>query len=235
MQFKKALGVFSLSATLVLSGCASGSFGSAKSSLDSGDDAQFFSSSGWGACGVGALTGALGGALAGQAIGKDTTSTVAGAAIGAVAGCGVGMGANYYLEKQRTQYAKKEDRLKAYIADVQQNSEMVSKATAKLNSVTTKNKALMAQLNAQLKSGAIKQADAKKQLAQVDADIKAGNERLAKMKENLQQFQNAAKQDNFGTKGKALDRDITKLSKQIQAYEGALNAQAKQRSALQVG
>ena len=91
--------------------------------------------------------------------GGDTESTVAGAAIGGAAGCAAGMSANYYLEKQRKTYVKKEDRLNAYIADVRQNSQMVQKSTAKLNAATAKNNQLIAKVNSQLKSGTIQKAE----------------------------------------------------------------------------
>lgn len=48
MKLKKTFGVLILSSSLALAGCAG--TGSSSSSLDSGDDAKFFSSSGWGSC-----------------------------------------------------------------------------------------------------------------------------------------------------------------------------------------
>ena len=98
MKLKKTFGVLILSSSLALAGCAG--TGSSSSSLDSGDDAKFFSSSGWGSCAWGAAGGAALGALTGLLTGGDTESTVAGAAIGGAAGCAAGMSANYYLEKK---------------------------------------------------------------------------------------------------------------------------------------
>ena len=216
MKLKKTFGVLILSSSLALAGCAG--TGSSSSSLDSGDDAKFFSSSGWGSCAWGAAGGAALGALTGLLTGGDTESTVAGAVIGGAAGCAAGMTSNYYLEKQRKTYAKKEDRLNAYIADVRQNSQMVQKSTAKLNAATAKNNQLIAKVNSQLKSGAIQKAEAKQQLAQVDADIKA-----------------ARSERSSGSASKRLDQDILQLKKQVSTYEQALQAQVKQRSAIQVG
>ena len=234
MKLKKTFGVLVLSSSLVLAGCAG--TGSSSSSLDSGDDAKFFSSSGWGSCAWGAAGGAALGALAGLAIGGDTKSTVTGAVVGGAAGCGAGMTTNYYLEKQRKTYVKKEDRLNAYIADVRQNSQMVEKSTAKLNAATARNNQLIAKVNSQLKSGAIQKAEAKQQLAQVDADIKAAKERLSAMKSNLNMLSDTAKAErSSGAASKKLDQEIAQLRKQVSTYEQALQAQVKQRSAIQVG
>ena len=213
MKLKKTFGVLILSSSLALAGCAG--TGSSSSSLDSGDDAKFFSSSGWGSCAWGAAGGA---------------------AIGGAAGCAAGMSANYYLEKQRKTYVKKEDRLNAYIADVRQNSQMVQKSTAKLNAATAKNNQLIAKVNSQLKSGTIQKAEAKQQLAQVDADIKAAQERLSVMKSNLNMLSDTAKAErSSGASSKRLDQEISQLRKQVSTYEQALQAQVKQRSAIQVG
>ena len=227
MKLKNTFGVLILSSSLALAGCAG--TGSSSSSLDSGDDAKFFSSSGWGSCAWGAAGGAALGALTGLLTGGDTESTVAGAVIGGAAGCAAGMTSNYYLEKQRKTYAKKEDRLNAYIADVRQNSQMVQKSTAKLNAATAKNNQLIAKVNSQLKSGAIQKAEAKQQLAQVDADIKAAQS-------NLNMLSEAARSErSSGSASKRLDQDILQLKKQVSTYEQALQAQVKQRSAIQVG
>ena len=234
MKLKKTFGVLMLSSSLALAGCAG--TGSSSSSLDSGDDAKFFSSSGWGSCAWGAAGGAALGALTGLLTGGDTESTVAGAAIGGAAGCAAGMTANYYLEKQRKTYVKKEDRLNAYIADVRQNSQMVQKSTAKLNAATAKNNQLIAKVNSQLKAGTIQKAEAKQQLAQVDADIKAAKERLSVMKSNLNMLSDTAKAErSSGASSKRLDQEISQLRKQVSTYEQALQAQVKQRSAIQVG
>lgn len=131
---------------------------------------------------------------------------------------------------------KKEDRLNAYIADVRQNSQMVQKSTAKLNAATAKNNQLIAKVNSQLKSGTIQKAEAKQQLAQVDADIKAAQERLSVMKSNLNMLSDTAKAErSSGASSKRLDQEISQLRKQVSTYEQALQAQVKQRSAIQVG
>ncbi|MGX2969323.1 hypothetical protein [Ursidibacter sp. B-7004-1] len=235
MKLKQTFGILTLSSAIALSGC-SNMPGSSSSSLSGGDDAEFFSSSGWGSCAIGALGGAILGAGGTLLAGGSTESAIIGGVAGGLAGCGAAMTADYYLEKQRKTYARKEDRLNAYIADIRKNSQMVAKSTAKLQSQTNKNNSLIKTLNAQLKAGTIKREDAKKQLAQIDKDIEAAQNRLKGMKSNFAVLNGAAKEEKkAGTRSKALDRDIAQLNKQIATYEKILNAQVKQRSAIQVG
>lgn len=235
MKLKQTLGIFTLSSAVALSGC-SNLPGSSSSQLSSGDDAQFFSESGWSSCVGGALTGAVVGGLGTILAGGSTDHAVVGAVAGGVAGCAGAMTADYYLEKQRKTYVKKEDRLNAYIADIRKNSQMVEKSTAKLQAAANKNNRLIADLNSQLKAGKIKQDEARKQLAQIDSDISAAQSRLKGMKANYEVLSSAAKKEKAsGAQGKQLDQNIAKLNKQIAAYEKILSAQVKQRSAIRVG
>ncbi|WP_075552895.1 hypothetical protein, partial [Pasteurella multocida] len=155
---------------------------------------------------------------------------------GAAAGCGALMGTNYYLEKQRKAYAKKEDRLNAYIAETRKNSDMVRKATAKAKTQLDRNNKTLVNLNKQLKSGAIQQADAKKQLAQIDADIKAAQNNLASMKKRAQTLREvASKEKSSGLNVSRFEAEIASLNKQIATYERLVDASSKQRSAIQIG
>ncbi|OBW91064.1 membrane protein [Gallibacterium genomosp. 3] len=231
------LSVLALSTTLILTGCQNvGSTSSSRSSLSSGEEAQFFSESGLGACAWGAAGGAVLGAGAALLAGKDAgTATVAGVA-GAAVGCGALMGTNYYLEKQRKSYAKTEDRLNSYIAETRKNSEMVRRATAKAKGQLTQNNRLLANMNKQLKSGAIQKAEAQKQLAQIDADINAAKNNLASMKKRAQTLREvASKEKASGMKVGKFEAEIANLNKQIAAYERLVDASTKQRSAIRLG
>ncbi|EJS86360.1 hypothetical protein AAUPMB_18356 [Pasteurella multocida subsp. multocida str. Anand1_buffalo] len=54
--------------------------------------------------------------------------------------------------------------MNAYIAETRKNSDMVRKATAKAKTQLDRNNKTLVNLNKQLKSGAIQQADAKNNL-----------------------------------------------------------------------
>ncbi|GJH43361.1 hypothetical protein [Pasteurella canis] len=235
---KSIFSVLTLSAAIALSGCqnvGSSYFGS-KSSLSTGEEAEFFSDSGLSACAWGAAGGAVLGAGTALLAGKSaSTATVAGVA-GAAVGCGALMGTNYYLEQQRKAYAKKEDRLNSYIAETRKNSDMVRKATAKAKTQLDKNNRALANLNKQLKSGALQKADAQKQLAQIDADISAAQSNLASMKKRAQTLREvASKEKSNGLNVGRFETEIASLNKQIAAYERLVDASSKQRSAIQIG
>lgn len=235
---KSILSVLTLSTAVVLAGCQNmgGSYFGSKSSLSTGEEAEFFSDSGWNACAWGAAGGAVLGAGAALLSGKDAGTATAVGAAGAAVGCGALMGTNYYLEKQRKAYAKKEDRLNAYIAETRKNSDMVKKATAKAKTQLDRNNKTLVNLNKQLKSGAIQQADAKKQLAQIDADIKAAQNNLASMKKRAQTLREvASKEKSSGLNVSRFEAEIASLNKQIATYERLVDASSKQRSAIQIG
>ncbi|HHT7855467.1 hypothetical protein [Pasteurella multocida] len=235
---KSILGVLTLSTAVVLAGCQNtgGSYFGSQSSLSTGEEAEFFSDSGWNACAWGAAGGAVLGAGVALLSGKDAGTAAAVGVAGAAAGCGALMGTNYYLEKQRKAYAKKEDRLNAYIAETRKNSDMVRKATAKAKRQLDKNNKALANLNKQLKSGAIQQADAKKQLAQIDADIKAAQNNLVAMKKRAQTLREvASKEKSSGLNVSRFEAEIASLNKQITTYERLVDASSKQRSAIQIG
>ncbi|HDR1196001.1 hypothetical protein M8853_07335 [Pasteurella multocida] len=235
---KSILGVLTLSTAVVLAGCQNtgDSYFGSQSSLSTGEEAEFFSDSGWNACAWGAAGGAVLGAGVALLSGKDAGTAAAVGVAGAAAGCGALMGTNYYLEKQRKAYAKKEDRLNAYIAETRKNSDMVRKATAKAKTQLDRNNKTLVNLNKQLKSGAIQQADAKKQLAQIDADIKAAQNNLASMKKRAQTLREvASKEKSSGLNVSRFEAEIASLNKQIATYERLVDASSKQRSAIQIG
>lgn len=231
---KSLLGVFTLSAIVALSGCKAMS--SSSSSSLQGEEIEFFSSSGAGACAIGAVGGAILGVGGALLSGADTGTVVAVGVGAAAAGCGAAMGADYYLEKQRKTYSNKESRLKSYIADTRKNSQMVERATNKARNQLAKNNQLMADLNRQLKSGKIQKAEAEKQLARVDEDLKVARNTLEGMKQREKTLRDVARQEKAsGVKVGKFEAEIASLNKKIAAYEKIVLAYAKQRSAIQVG
>lgn len=227
------LGICTLSAAVALTGCKSMS--SSSSSLSQGDEVQFFSSSGWGACAIGAAGGAVLGGVGALLSGADAGTATAVGVGAAVVGCGAAMGADYYLEKQRKAYAKKEDRLKSYLSEVRKNSQMVERATVKVKNQLARNNQLIQNLDRQLKNGQIQKADAQKQLAKVDADLKSAEDLLEGMRKREKTLREVAQKEKAGgMKVNQLDAEIARLNKKITAYERIVQASSKQRSAIQV-
>ena len=186
LKTKKSLGlILTLASSIVLSGCQSFGSSSADARLNSKavqNEAKLFGSSGIGACLMGGVTGALLGGGATALATKDGEKAAVGAAAGAVAGCAAGLGANYYLEKQRTAYASKEARLNAAIRDVQSQNAYMQADINNAKLVINEDLKKLTALNKQIKAKSIENSQAKAQLAKVDANI-------AKLKENRASFQ----------------------------------------------
>lgn len=122
---------FMLIAGVLLSGCAStgsNSLGMGAPAPDprltQGTDAQFFSKSGYQACAMGA-----GAAVLACVLGNPGNKAVCMIAAG-VAACGVAMGANYYVDQRRSEYADTNQRLQKYNSDVQLDTQKVVMRTA---------------------------------------------------------------------------------------------------------
>lgn len=226
---KSFLSAFALSATLVLSGCQT--FGGASNSnvdprLTQNGQAEFFSKSGWQACAVGAGIG-IGGCLIGS------KNPAACAAIAAVAACGVLMGANYYYDQQRVIYKTKEERLNAYIKDVEKDTDEVNSLSSSAKKVLAQNNQTLRSLKAKIKSGEISQTAKESELAAIDANLKFLNEKLSKAKDALQQWKDlAAKEASGGVKSKNLNRKIANLGKKVAELEKLVSNTANQRAAI---
>ena len=151
---------------MILTGCQNSGGASSKDvdpTLTKSNSAKFFSKSAWQSCAVGAGIGGIGCVL----LGGKTGTCLASAAVG----CGVLMGANYYLDTKRAEFADAEMRLDAYIQDVQQNTYEVQAVTETAKAVLDKNLATLKTLNKQIKSQTVNQTQAKNELTQIDANI----------------------------------------------------------------
>lgn len=214
--------VLSLSASIVLTGCQGG-LGNRVSNSDIDpafkEQVDFFSDSGKVACGAGALVGGVLGAVVAKNKGASTEETIAAGVGGAAVGCAVAGGANYYLEKNRKAYAKKEDQLNATIADAKEVNQKLSQGLAKAQSAIARDKTAIADLEKQLKSKAISQAEADKQLASMKKRANGINAMLKGAKERRDALV-ASYNEYRAEKGSSqLDKEIKKLNQQIVKLE----------------
>jgi hypothetical protein len=231
-----------LAASLVLAGCQGGFGTSADSRLNSKTEqyeAQFFGSSGWGACAVGAVGGALVGALAGQVKGKDTETTLKGAAIGAAGGCVTAMGYNYYLEKQRVNNATAEAQINSAINDVKTLNAGISQDIRSAQSVINEDISKLKALNQQIKNKTIEASAARQELAKVDANLKQLKKTRTSMQNQYDEFVKVSKQlqsDGAKTvKTTSLNKEIAQVKKQISQMDSMIASLTSQRTAIQVG
>src|SRR5690554_226486 len=119
-SLKKLLVGSAVAGALLLTGCAStgssmlsGNQSAADPRLTQGNDAQFFSKSGFQACAAGAVVGVTACMLSGSS-NRAQCAVIAG--LGA---CGVAMGANFYLDQRRNEYASTTERLEVMSQDIQ--------------------------------------------------------------------------------------------------------------------
>src|SRR5690606_32339231 len=154
-----------LAAALVISGCAStGSslLGGAQTDprLTQGNDAEFFSRSGFQACAGAAAIGVAACMLAASADKKAMCAIAAG-----VAACGIAMGTNYYLDYRRSQYKSTGEMLDAITNDVEQDTQKLQARSQTLQEVMASDQQKLAQLKLEVDQNKIDQAAAQKRLA----------------------------------------------------------------------
>ena len=226
----KLIVTLTLCISLILSGCQASGGASSKDvdpDLSKSNSAKFFSKSAWQSCAVGAGIGGIGCVL----LGGKTGTCLASAAVG----CGVMMGANYYLDTKRAEYADAEMRLDVYIQDVQQNTYEVQAVTESARAVLDKNLATLKSLNKQINSQSVTKTQAQKDLTQIDANIAYLKDKLSRMKKVENDWVSISSQERqSGVNVSKLDKEINQLHKQIAVLEKQINLVTQQRSAVRV-
>ena len=227
-----------LSATLILSGCASTGSGllggaSADPRLTSGSDAQFFSKSGFQACATGAGVAALA-CLASNAGNKPACMLVAG-----IAACGVAMGGNYYLDQRRSEYANTNERLKAITSDVQADTQRIVARTETAYAVIQDDKRHLAQIQKQIATKQMDEAKAKTELAQIDQNIAVMNRDLANMTKRAEEYEKVAQQERSDGANKnnvaKQDKDIANMRSKINVHQSEVASIYDQRNSNKIG
>ncbi|OCG20337.1 hypothetical protein [Gilliamella sp. App4-10] len=216
--------------SLILTGCQ-GSGGVSSRNVDpaltKSNTAKFFSKSAWQSCAVGAGLGGIGCMLAGGKTGVCLAS--------AAVGCGVLMGANYYLDSKRAEYADTEMRLDVYIQDIQKNTYEVQAVTQTAKAVLDKNLATLKVLNNQIKNDTLNKKQAQKELNQIDANIAYLTDKLQRMKQVENDWILISSQERqSGVNVSKLDQQISQLHKQIAVLGNQINFVTQQRSAVKV-
>ncbi|MBP8237219.1 MAG: hypothetical protein KAX63_05820 [Pseudomonas sp.] len=224
-----------LALALMLSGCQTTGTTSANQApvdprLANSSSAKFFSKSGWQACAGGALVGALACQL-----GNPSEKTQCMIAAGLV-GCGVGMGANYYLDNQRSQYANAEDRLDATIADVRKDNQELQMLSDTARTVIADDKRKIEQIKRDIASNKVQREQAQKQIATIDANTAYLKKSLADVRTKQQEWTKvAAAERNSGARTDTLDAEIGKMQKQVAQLESEIDQLYRQRSSIQLG
>lgn len=204
--------------------------GQADPRLTGNDSAQFFSKSGWQACGGGALVGVLGCQLGNPSDKKNCMLKAA------LAGCGVAMGVNYYLDQRRSEYSNEEQRLNIMLNDVREDNRKLQSLTQTARSVMAEDRQQIEQIKRDIAAKKVDRSQAKKQIAEIDANTQYLKKSLADLKSREKQWREvAAAERASGARVDVLDVEINRLNQQVASLETEINELYKQRSAIQLG
>ena len=237
--------ICALISTLLLSGCAqtgsqalnnnaptASSSTSADTRLTSGKDAQFFSKSGYQACLLSA-----GAAITTCVVFSSKNKAECAIAAG-IAACGVAMGANYYLDNRRAQYADTTQRLKAMDADIQKDTNSVVERTNTAKQVIAENNKTLTQLSLEKDNAGFDKAAAQKKLSTVDANISLLKNELGNMHKKASEYQsviNSEQSEASAEELSVLTAKVQDLNRQISVLEKEVNSLYDQRSAITLG
>lgn len=204
--------------------------GQADPRLTGNDSAQFFSKSGWQACGGGALVGVLGCQLGNPSDKKNCMLKAA------LAGCGVAMGVNYYLDQRRSEYSNEEQRLNIMLNDVREDNRKLQSLTQTARSVMAEDRQQIEQIKRDIAAKKVDRSQAQKQIAEIDANTQYLKKSLADLKSREKQWREvAAAERASGARVDVLDVEINRLNQQVASLETEINELYKQRSAIQLG
>lgn len=201
--------------------------------LTEGEQAEFFSRSGYESC----LMAGGGTALVCMALGGKPAKCL----LGAVAVCGVAMGANYYLEQRRSQYSNATQRLEAMKADVTQDTQRVAMRTETMREVIRDDKKRMTELQKSIKAKQTDTEAARKDLAGIDKNIELMRKELNAMKDKSDNYAKVLQDEKAGdAKGKKkelgqVEGEIKKLNLQVASLQKEIDGAYAQRSAITLG
>lgn len=179
----------------VLAGCQttgsqyggySGSGSSADPALEGSDKPQFFSEAGLQGCAIGAGLGALACLLVRN---EERGSCMA---IAAAAGCGVGATASYAVDSRRSQYANNEQRMNAYIRDVEEDSRKLQQRIATYKVVLDDNRRQLNRIKQEIRTKTGDQRQRQAELARMQRNQQVMYEELADLDKKIAQYREVA-------------------------------------------
>lgn len=237
--FRKSLVSMLLAGSVALSGCAStgssllgSSANNADPRLTEGTDAKLFSASGLQACAAAAGVGVVGCMLSGSS-NKTACAVIAG--IGA---CGVAIGANYYFDQRRAQYANTSERLKLMSDDVKLDTEKVIARTATAQKVIDDDKQKIAQIKRDIASKKIDSAKVEAEIYGVDQNISILRNDLANMRKKISDYEQVAELErNAGGEKEVrqVELEIAQMTAKVDILQQEVDGLYNQRSAITLG
>ncbi|WP_447927245.1 hypothetical protein [Vreelandella sp. EE27] len=225
---------------LALTGCAStgSSFlgnsdnQSADPRLTQGTDASFFNKSGFQACAAGAAVGVMGCML------SNSSNQTQCAIIAGLSACGVAMGANYYLEQRRNEYASTEERLAVMSQDIQQDTQKVIARTNTARQVLEEDRQSIARIEQEMAGQRLNQEMAEKELAGIDSNIGILRRDLRNMQKSVQEYEEVvALEREVASPGEIqhVEQEIQVMNQQVLALQQEVDDLYSMRSAITLG
>lgn len=205
---------------------------SADPRLTQGNDAQFFSKSGYQACAAGAAVGIAGCILSGT---SDRTTCMVAAGITA---CGVAMGANYYLDQRRSEYASTTERLDVMSQEIQKDTQKVAARTETARQVMADDRARIERLELEMAEQRVDQAAAERELAGIDSNIGILRRDLGNMQSKVTEYEKVAeleRQEASPQEFDKIEQEINVMNKQVLALQQEVDNLYSMRSAITLG
>jgi hypothetical protein len=196
---------------LLIAGCETMGMGSNSGAdpLLQQDKPTFISKSGVQACLIGAGVGALGCLFASR------ENQAACMAVAAAAGCGVGAGANYLLDQRRAQYSNNEQRMNAYIADIQADTQNLQKYMVNVRTVLDNDQRRLAQIQQDIQSRSADQRQLQQELNGIRANRQALLKTIEELDEKIASYQVIAEEEStIGVSSSKMLQQLTQLQRE---------------------
>lgn len=230
---------FSVASALFLTGCAStGSSlmnlgtSDADPRLTEGNDAEFFNKSGYQACAVGAVAGVLG-CMVSNSSNRATCMIAAG-----IAACGVAMGANYYLDQRRSEYASTSERLTAMSQDIQADTRKVIERTEIARQVMADDRARIERLEQEIAEKRVDREAARRELAAIDDNISILRKNLSNMERRVAEYEEVAeleRKEGSPEKIIQIEQEIDEMNQRVLTLQQEVDDFYNLRSAITLG
>jgi len=155
----------------------------------------------------------------------------------AIVACGVAMGANYYLDSRRAQYANTEDRLDAYIVDVRRDNQQLQSLSATARQVIADDRRAIEQIRRDIAANRVQHAQAQRRLTQIDTNTTYLQRTLANVRAKEQEWVKVAQVErrNGGPRVDRLDAEINRMRQHAAQLEAEIDQLYRQRSAIRLG
>lgn len=218
MVFKSRLLV--LATVGLLAGCqtlGAGSSAAVDPLLEKDKPTFLVSKSGLQSCAIGAGIGAIGALLFG--------GDIATVAVAAAAGCGVGAGADYLIDQRRAEFANNEQRMNAYISDIQTDKQNLQTYMVNVRQVVDKNKRQLAQIDLDIKTKSGDEKARAQELATMRANQASLKKTIEGLDERIAMYQDIA--DKESTVGVTSARMLSQLT-QLESERDDLQRLAEQ-------